>query len=292
MPGKKNSKEVVYGQVVEGHLVFLDVNKLQENDYQKRAELPEDLEQKYGEFPMNIRIRCCMKARYEKQILNGLKKAGYTFRRDNSMVSRILGWGKPKGKLVYAKGLWHGEEPHLIFIEEEHAIHYAYLNKVIRGAEKSGMTWGEFREREPVAYDSLFEDHISMDLDEWVEQMASSKDKAYSELKNDVEKIRGLFSKDVPLPERMPFDDETFCFEGNFRDSVEFMLTFGGEGNMLGIIPDDVIARYGYADETRWGDEYLILKSRFRKKIVEALGRYGYKCEENYDLVARAVGWI
>ena len=293
MTGKKQKKlsNVVYGQVVEGHLAFLDVNRLHLSDYEKRAKLPEKLVRKYGDSPMSVRM-FYMEAKYEEQILNGLEKAGYKCTRDDALVLKALGWGKPKGELVYAEGMWHDpDNPHLIFLEEKRAMHCAYLNKVVRAAKSSGITWGEFKEREPIAYNAIFEPLEPTLFDDWLEETASSPDKALRDLKNDPERAREAFCKEFPLPERLPFNGETYAIGGALGDSVEFMLTFGCEGNMFAAIPEDIVARYGYVDETRWGDEFLILKSQYRKEIIDALERYGYKCEENGDLISWAVGW-
>ena len=68
------------------------------------------------------------------------------------------------------------------------------------------------------------------------------------------------------------------------------MLRFGCEGTMSHIIPEYIIDKYGYTEETVFGDEFLVLKATFEKEIVAALERHGYTCEENLDLVSRALG--
>jgi hypothetical protein len=60
---------------------------------------------------------------------------------------------------------------------------------------------------------------------------------------------------------------------------------------MFDTIPEDIVARYGYFTESMFGDDYLILKSEFRKKIIGVLINYVYSCEENWDLVAKALGF-
>jgi hypothetical protein len=109
-----------------------------------------------------------------------------------------------------------------------------------------------------------------MVLDEWLEEITSSKNETFLKLKNELEKAMEVFRKKVPVPERTPFDDETFGFDGNFSDSVEFMLDCGSEGRMFGLIPVDILARYGRVDESRFGEGFVILRSRFGKKIVDA----------------------
>jgi hypothetical protein len=211
--------------------------------------------------------------------------------KDGSVVSGNRRKGK-MGVLVYAESTWRGDKPYPIFLEKEHAKGYAHLNKAVRSAEGSGITWGEFEDREPDAYYKLIEDCWDLELEEWLNQIEKSDNKLFLELKDDPKKAKEAFCEEVSLPERMPFDDEIFSFNGNFADSVEFMLTFGGEGNMSSVIPKDVIAKYGRVEESMWGDEYILLESQYLEEIISELERRGYKCEENGDLVAGAVGWL